>query len=64
MCYICYMRNKGQNTIEYILLVVAVLSVLIIFLKPQGRYHHAVENAVLNSTVRQMEALKDELKPH
>ena len=57
------MKNKsGQNTIEYILLVVAVLTVLIVFFGQGGTYHKAMENSLLNSTVLQLQHVKDEIK--
>jgi hypothetical protein len=56
------MNRKGQNAIEYILLVVAVLTVLIIFLLPQGQYKSAVENSLLNGAIKQMQHAKDEIK--
>ena len=54
--------QKGQNTIEYLLLVVAVLAVLIIFLRPQGEYKKAVEHIALNSANEKLHHLSDEIK--
>ena len=63
MCYIYPMRSqKGQNIVEYLLLVVAVLAVMILFLKPQGKYKKAVEHIVLNSTNDKIKNLTDEIK--
>ena len=46
---------RGQNVIEYILLVVAVVVVFIIFLNPQGKYKAAIENKLFDGTVKQLE---------
>ena len=53
---------RGQNTVEYILMVAVVLGVLLVFLKPQGTYHQAMENAVLNGTLKQLQKTADEIK--
>jgi hypothetical protein len=52
-------NRKGQNTIEYILLVTAVLAVFIIFLNPQGNYKRSVEDAFFNSTLHQVKNASD-----
>ncbi len=56
------MNNKGQNVIEYILLVVAVLTVFILFLNPQGSYRQAIDKTVLNGTTTLIENLNNELQ--
>ena len=62
MWYILSMNRKGQNTVEYILLVVAVLLVFIVFLSPQGPYKTTVEKILFNTTVNQLQGLSDEIK--
>ncbi|MBI4309565.1 MAG: hypothetical protein HY591_04465 [Candidatus Omnitrophica bacterium] len=57
-------RDEGQNTIEYILLVVAVVTVLIIFLKPSSsnRYSSAVDHALFQGAIKQIKGLNEEIK--
>ena len=58
------MRNnrKGQNVMEYILLVAAVLGVFIVFLSPTGKYKKTLENSLFNGTIKQLESVKNEIK--
>ena len=60
--YIYSMRNnRGQNAVEYVLLVVAVLTILIIFLSPHGKYKSAVENTLFSGTVNQIQGFSNEI---
>lgn len=43
-------QKKGQSTVEYIILVAAVLAVLIIFLRPGGPFSNTFNSALNNST--------------
>ena len=45
--------NKAQQIIEYILLVLAVVVILIVFLKPQGIFYRSVDN-ILNGSLNVM----------
>ncbi len=56
-------RNKktGQSTVEYVILVAAVLVVLIIFLKPDGTFSSAF-NATLVSGTNGMEEMANRLQ--
>ena len=40
------MNDRGQNVIEYILLVVAVVGVFVVLLALNGRFRGAVENNI------------------
>ena len=53
-------KKKGQSTVEYIILVTAVLIALIIFLKPKGVFVTAF-NATLNSGTSGMEDMANRL---
>ena len=44
------LKKKGQSTIEYILLVAAVLGALIYFLGPNGPFQDAFNSALQSST--------------
>ena len=56
------MRNtKGQNIVEYILLVVAILLVCIYFFTNNGPMPNAV-NATLNSIVNQLNNINSQIK--
>ena len=44
------MNERGQNTIEYLLVVVALLAVMIPILAPNGVYQNSVNNALEQST--------------
>ncbi len=43
-------QKKGQSTVEYVILVAAVLTVLLIFLKPNGIFHQAVNGSLSDGT--------------
>lgn len=43
-------QKKGQSTVEYIILVAAVLAVLIIFLRPGGPFSNTFNSALTNGT--------------
>ena len=52
-------KKKGQSTVEYIILITAVLAVLIVFLRPGGVFSGAVNkihdenvNALINMSGR------------
>ena len=59
--YICIMNNRGQNVVEYILLITAVVLVFIVLMAPQGRFHKAVETN-LNSLPSAINSLTGEIK--
>jgi uncharacterized protein (UPF0333 family) len=42
-------KNKGQSTVEYILLVAAVIAVLIVFLGPNGPFASSYNDALSDS---------------
>ncbi len=46
MWYILHMNKRAQNTIEYLLLVVAMITVMIIFLAPNGKYQKGMQNTL------------------
>jgi len=43
-------QKKGQSTVEYILLVAAVLAALIVFLAPNGVFQNAFSNTITSGT--------------
>jgi uncharacterized protein (UPF0333 family) len=43
-------KKKGQSTVEYILLVAAILAALIIFLRPGGVFQTSYNKALGNGT--------------
>jgi len=43
-------KNKGQSTVEYIILVAAVLAALIVFLQPGGIFATAVNDTFVTGT--------------
>lgn len=45
------MNERGQNTVEYLLVVVALMAVMIPFLAPSGVYRNAIQNAMYQSTI-------------
>jgi uncharacterized protein (UPF0333 family) len=47
-------KKKGQSTVEYIILVAAILAALIIFLRPGGVFQNAF-NRTLNTGTDGME---------
>jgi len=55
-------KKKGQSTVEYIILVSAVLAALIIFLRPGGVFQSAFNDALstgTNGMVNMATRLKD-----
>ncbi len=54
-------NKKGQSTLEYIILVTAIIAVLIIFLKPQsgGALYDTVNNAYTTVSDEITEAADD-----
>lgn len=53
-------KKKGQSTVEYIILVAAVLAALLIFLGPKGAFVKAYNN-VLHTGTNSMEGLAGRL---
>ena len=53
-------KRKGQSTVEYIILVAAVLAVLIFFLRPGGPFAKSV-NAALDEGTQSMEDMGERL---
>jgi hypothetical protein len=45
--------------VEYILLVTAVLGVFLVFLRPGGDFHKAVNNTVTNGTLDMLKKSND-----
>ena len=43
-------RKRGQSTVEYIILVAAVIAALIVFLAPQGPFKRAYNKTLYQST--------------
>lgn len=43
-------KDKGQSTVEYIILVAAVIAVLIIFLGPNGVFKNAFNQTLTTGT--------------
>ena len=43
-------KKKGQSTVEYIILVAAVLAALIVFLAPGGIFARAVNDTFVSGT--------------
>jgi len=43
-------KKKGQSTVEYIILVAAVLAALIIFLRPGGVFQNAFDETLNTGT--------------
>ena len=61
MWYIYIMQDqRGQNIIEYIFLVVAVLSVCLLFLGKKGHMRDRVQKS-LDSTVNQIDKINKEI---
>ena len=54
--------RKGQNVVEYILLVAAVVVVFILFLGPNGPFKKAVENSLMKGTVTQIQHFSDQIQ--
>jgi uncharacterized protein (UPF0333 family) len=43
-------QKKGQSTVEYVILVAAVLTAILIFLAPNGIFHSAVNSTLEDGT--------------
>ena len=43
-------KRKGQSTVEYIILVAAVIAALIVFLAPNGPFKNAFSNTLSTGT--------------
>ncbi len=43
-------KRKGQSTVEYIILVAAILAALIVFLRPGGIFATAVNDTFVSGT--------------
>jgi hypothetical protein len=43
-------KEKGQSTVEYIILVAAVLAALIFFLQPNGLFSTSVNDTLVSGT--------------
>jgi hypothetical protein len=43
-------KRKGQSTVEYIILVAAILAALIVFLRPGGIFSQAVNQTFTSGT--------------
>jgi len=55
-------KRVGQSTVEYIILVAAVIAVLIIFLRPGGIFHTSLNQTLIdgtNSMLNMSERLKN-----
>ena len=52
--------NKGSSTIEYLIVIAAVISVLIVFFRPSGVFQSSV-NSVLGSVTSGMEEVGDRI---
>lgn len=50
-------NNRGQNTIEYVLLIAAVLTVFIYFLAQGGKFQGAIKHSLFDGTIKQTNAL-------
>lgn len=63
MWYISTMKdNKGQNIIEYILLVVAVILVFLVLLNPKSGPVKTSIETTLNSTVNMIDATNQDIQ--
>jgi uncharacterized protein (UPF0333 family) len=49
-------KRKGQSTVEYIILVAAILAALIIFLRPGGVFQSSF-NSTINASIQDMNDL-------
>ena len=56
------MNSKGQNVIEYILLVVAVLLVCIFFLRKDGAIRYSIENSLNATMVGQIQFISNQIQ--
>ena len=55
-------RALGQNVIEYILLVVAVVLIFVAFLHPNGPFKKRMEHTIFDTTVKEIKDASGELK--
>ena len=53
-------KHQGQSTVEYIVLVAAVIAALIVFLKPGGFFAQSV-NKTLQSATQSMNKMSNRL---
>lgn len=53
---------KGQNLVEYILLVVAVVIVMIVFLRKNGFYHNSVKGTIESGTLMMLKNAEKEIE--
>lgn len=56
------MNIRGQNVIEYVLLVVSVMIVCILFLGPNGKFKQTLENSLTNLTLNRIDKASAEIK--
>ncbi|MDO8675286.1 MAG: hypothetical protein Q7K71_04115 [Candidatus Omnitrophota bacterium] len=54
------MKTKGQSTVEYILLVTAVIAVIILFTGPGGAFRNKLSDTI-NKTTDGMEDMANRL---
>lgn len=47
-------NRRGQNTVEYLILIAAVITVFALFLRPDGEFEHAL-NDTHNMTMNYLE---------
>ncbi len=68
MCYTYTVKNKlshtcqGQSVIEYILLVVAVVTFMIVFLSPTGGFKKTLDSSFTNAFVRHLNNVNKEIQ--
>jgi uncharacterized membrane protein len=53
-------KKKGQSTVEYIILVAAILAALIVFLRPGGVFQDAFNDTV-NDGIKGMRTMSNRL---
>ncbi len=56
------MNKKGQNVVEYVLLVAATVIIFIFFLSPYSPFKASVEKNIFNGTVKKMKDVAGEIK--
>ena len=56
------MNDRGQNMVEYLLLVIAVMIVMIALLAPNGAYQQRVANTLESATVGQINKLVNKIQ--
>lgn len=54
-------KKKGQSTVEYIILVAAVIGVILLFLGPNGPFEQAFNNTLTTGT-NGMETIAERLE--